>query len=83
MAAAAPVYATLAVRVIVRSAEPLAVGLDPIHDIGGSRIGLNAASFTPFVDLYLLDLDLHELVHAAIVSHFFEKLNRFGTVQSI
>ncbi|HOT95714.1 MAG TPA: hypothetical protein PLG50_10960 [bacterium] len=66
MSAAAPVFAVLADGIVVVGAEPMAIVLNPIHDIGVSGISLNPAAFTPLVDQDFLDLDLHILAHTAI-----------------
>lgn len=68
---AAPVFAALADGIIVTGTKPVAIGLNPVHDVGIAGIGLDPAALTPFVDQDLLDLDLHVLGHTAIVVAFF------------
>jgi len=70
VAAPGPVFALFTDRDLVGFAEPGAVVLDPVKDVGRAGVGLQAAAFTPFVDLDLVDLDLHEIVlHSANSTH--------------
>jgi len=70
VAAPGPVFALFTDRNLVGFTEPGAVGLDPVKDVGGAGVGLEAAAFTPLVHFNLVDLDLHEIVlHFAHSTH--------------
>lgn len=59
VSAVAPMAARFADGTLIGATEPLSVVFDPIHDIHGPGIRLDAAAFTPLVNFDLFDLQLH------------------------